>query len=98
MKMIRFEKLEAGVMYGVMECCRDNKLPDMFLALAQYIYESGRTELLDFYHDYRWVWVDHGDRLIDAFPDREEFEEAFAAAIAKYEKQLADAAAEEVKE
>lgn len=73
MRKIRYEKIEADVLYRMVETCHYKKLNDMYVALAHYIHDSGREELSEFYHDYRLFWAKNYEDILPLFPDYDAF-------------------------
>lgn len=80
---IRTEQLEASVLFDTVSTCREKGLPDMYVALAHYISDSNRPELLELYHDYRQFWAEHHEHLEAAYPDFDAFVAAFAECVNK---------------
>lgn len=81
MNEIRVELLDVNVLYGMVKTCREKSLPDMYVALAHYIHDSGREGLYEMYHDYRKFWAMHGDELLKVFPDYEAFKAQFEICV-----------------
>ena len=95
MRKIRYDKIEADVLYAMVETYHYKKLNDMFIALAHYIYDSGREELSEFYHDYRLFWTATYKDILPLFPDYEAFKAAVEAEKKKrIEKEAAEAETE----